>query len=327
MSLAVAAMHRRERGSAPVHGRRAPGHVRDGRSCGSWPVRGVGESRSCRLRGAGPARCRTARRSNGGEEAARAPWGDAGPVSPTRTPPSGSPSTRATPSRPTTAPATYPSWRASDPACRSSRPMHGPRCWLRSGTPSGPRPGTRPGSGRSTRRCGNAGGRCSCCSGRSPACCAANLFLSQALSRMREFAIRAAAGASQVRLCRQLLTESLAVSTLAGLLGLDPRGLAGRSRPAGLGRRPRPLASGSGVESDPPRPRARPQPRTFRDRGWFSSWSRCGGARSALLRWADATSTRGPPATDPRRLPADRRVPAAFPRIDAHVGSDNGGLR
>ena len=49
---------------------------------------------------------------------------------------------------------------------------------------------------------------------------AANLFLSQALSRTREFAIRAAAGASRLRLCRQLLTESLLVSACAGLLGL-----------------------------------------------------------------------------------------------------------
>ena len=61
-----------------------------------------------------------------------------------------------------------------------------------------------------------------------------------------------------------------------------------------------------------------------RDRGWVSSWSRCGGAKSAPC--AGPTSTRGPPATDPPRLPADRRVPPAFPRLDAHVGSDKGGI-
>ena len=49
---------------------------------------------------------------------------------------------------------------------------------------------------------------------------AANLFLSQALARTHEFAIRAAAGASRLRLCRQLLTESVLVSAFAGLLGL-----------------------------------------------------------------------------------------------------------
>ena len=49
---------------------------------------------------------------------------------------------------------------------------------------------------------------------------ASNLFLSQALSRTREFAIRAAAGASRPRLCRQLLTESVLIAGVAGLLGL-----------------------------------------------------------------------------------------------------------
>ena len=49
---------------------------------------------------------------------------------------------------------------------------------------------------------------------------AANLFLSHALSRRRELAIRAAAGAGRLRLCRQLCTESIVTSFLAGLLGL-----------------------------------------------------------------------------------------------------------
>ncbi len=48
----------------------------------------------------------------------------------------------------------------------------------------------------------------------------ANLFLSHALSRRRELAIRAAAGAGPLRLCRQLCTESIVTSFLAGLLGL-----------------------------------------------------------------------------------------------------------
>ena len=70
---------------------------------------------------------------------------------------------------------------------------------------------------------------------------AANLFLSQAVSRTREFAVRAAAGASRLRLCRQLLTESVVLSTFAGLLGLALAGwlvgLVAAAVPPELGRR------------------------------------------------------------------------------------------
>jgi macrolide transport system ATP-binding/permease protein len=48
----------------------------------------------------------------------------------------------------------------------------------------------------------------------------ANLLLAQSASRQKEIGLRAALGASQVRMARQLLTESMVLAMLSGIVGL-----------------------------------------------------------------------------------------------------------
>jgi putative ABC transport system permease protein len=56
-----------------------------------------------------------------------------------------------------------------------------------------------------------------------------NLLLSRGVARTRELAVRAAVGASRVRLARQLVVETLVLAVIAGVLGLGMAGLLTRA--------------------------------------------------------------------------------------------------
>ena len=76
----------------------------------------------------------------------------------------------------------------------------------------------------------------------------ANLLLARSTARAREFAIRAALGASQARVVRQLLTESVLLSLAGGGLGLL---LAAWGTSAGLSMFPSTLPRANDVRMDP----------------------------------------------------------------------------
>jgi predicted permease len=76
----------------------------------------------------------------------------------------------------------------------------------------------------------------------------ANLLLARSTGRAREFAIRAALGASQGRVIRQLLTESVILSVAGGALGLL---LASWGTSAGLSILPSTLPRSNDVRMDP----------------------------------------------------------------------------